>query len=410
MKTIVMCRKVSAISAVLIMAVLFLPSTVFAESKTLDPTRDTYVDEEIPNASYGNIGLGIIGYETPGSYSKMSLMHFDTSSIPAGSVINSAKLTIRIGGCTGSGSDTGLTSWGGYLANGSPAWTESSTYQQLSTSGSSLDGVGSKIVPCSAGSYVDFDTAEIVRSWVDGVIPNDGLYLSPVSGGNTWTRVMYMREATSASRPKLVIDYSVPYESVDTPDGGPPASSGSSTPTTNTSKALATSQPIDPDETLIPPTRLTATQADGSNQVELTWEKSTSEGVEFYRVFRMEANGDAIDTKIGEVSGTTYKFTDKNTEAGKTYSYFLRAVRKQRESKNTDSVQIEIATVAKAGQKSPEVLRETNKQLNRKLLLALVLMVIAVTALIVLAIKHRRLHHKHKALINSDPVHKQKKK
>lgn len=407
MKTIAMLRTVSAISALLIIGVFFLPSTVSADSKTLEPTRDTYVDAKIPTASYGSIGLGIFGYEAAGPYSKIALMHFDTSSIPAGSVINSAKLTVRIGGCTGSGLDHGLTAIGGYITNGSPAWTESSTYQQLSTSGSSLDGIGSKIVPCLAGSYVVFYATDLVSAWVDRVVPNDGLYLSPVSGGANWTRVMYMREATSASRPKLVIDYSVPYEVVDTPDGGAPTSSSSATPATNTTKAVASSQPIDPDESLIPPTKLTATQVIKSNEVELTWEKSSSDGVEYYRIFRMEIDGDVIDTKIGEVSGTENKFIDKNTEAGKTYSYFLRAVRNQRESKNTDPVQIEIITAAKGDQKSPEVLQEANNKLNRQLILALILGALFATAFIVLALKHRRLHHKHKASINSDSVQKQ---
>ena len=372
-----------------------------AESQILEPTRDTYVDEKIPNASYGTIGLGVVGYENASTYTKIALFHFDLNTIPAGSTISSAKLTLRLGGCTGTASGAGHMSFGGYLTTGSPAWTESSTYQQLSTSGSSLDGIGSQIVSCDPGAYIDFDVTELTKAWVDRAFPNDGLYLSPVSGGSNWTRVFYMREATASSRPKLTVNYDVPYEVVDAPDGGPLSASASPSPSTNTSKAHSNAQPIDPDESLVPPTKLTATQVSGSKEVELRWEKSSSENVEYYRIFRVDLNGNAVDTKVGEISGSENSFIDKETEAGKSYSYFVRAVRSQRESVNTDAVQITIEDSTKVSQSVPEELQKTNNQLSRQLILSLIFAFLAVLALVILAVKHRRLHRKHKALTKS---------
>lgn len=388
----------SALSLLIVLSLILIPSVTYADTKTFEPSRDTYIDEKLPNSSYGTIGLGTIGHEVVGSYSRMVLLHFDVSSIPTGSTINSAKLSVRVGGCTGTAADLGHTSLGAYITNGSQAWSESSTYQQLSTSGSSLDGIGSQIVPCSTGSYVDLNAVELVKAWVDRIIPNDGLYLSPVGGANNWARVIYTREATAASRPKLSVDYSVPYEVVETPDG-PPMTNDSSTSNSNTATAPSISQPIDPDETLSPPTKLTATQTDTSLDVQLKWDKSQSEGVEHYRIFRVGADG--TDVKIGEVAGSEAQFTDNTAEANKQYGYYLRAVRNQKESANTDSVQIKVQSITKDATQSPEVLKKTNDQLGKWLSVSIVATLVAVTAFCMLTIKHKKLHQKHKELIKA---------
>lgn len=379
---------------------MLFPVSARADSKTFEPSRDTYVDSEVPNGSYGSIGLGAVGYYTSGPYSKFALFHFDTSSIPAGSVIESAKLTVRVGGCTGSGASYERIAAGAYISNGSPGWTESSTYQQLSTNGSSLGGGGPQIVPCSPGSYTDLNVIELVDAWVNRSFSNDGLYLGPVSGVSNWTRVMYMREATASSRPKLTVNYSVPFESVDTPDGGLPDTSSPSA-SSNTVKSQSSSQPLDPDKSLSPPTKLTASQVSNSKAIRLNWEKSVSNNVSHYRIFRIDVNGSGLDKKIGEVANSETSFTDEGTQEGKTYSYFIRAVRSEKESMNTELVQIQVMAISKQSQKSPMALEKSNKRLSRLIIVVGSITILAIFALVILLVKHRKLHHKHKALLSS---------
>jgi hypothetical protein len=175
-------------------AMLLLAPAAKAESVTLEPTRDTYVNSDVPNGSYGNIGLGTVASGPGDGSSQKVLMHFDLSSIPAGSTVDSAKLTMRLGGCINSSAYAGRVSIGAYLTNGSPAWTESSTYQQLSTSGSSLEILYSQDVLCTPGSYVDFGATSLVGYWLDGTMPNDGLLLN--QGYRWWVldaRILYER-------------------------------------------------------------------------------------------------------------------------------------------------------------------------------------------------------------------------
>lgn len=381
-------------------------NTAFAETKTLEPQRDTYVDQESPNSSYGSIGLATVGYQPATSSGKVMLLYFDTSSIPNGSVINSAKLTVRLGGCIGNTPSQGNISLGAYVTNGSANWSETSTYQQLSTSGSSLEILYSKVISCTPGSYVEFDAKELVNYWISGTVKNEGILLNPVSS-TYWTRVFYTREAAASSRPKLEVDYTIPYEEVTSPDGGP-ISEASDAPSssTNSSASELISQPIAPDPTLNPPTELKAEQKGTDKQIVLKWSLSNSENVNNYRIYRLEEGKKETGQKIGEVAGTESTFTDSDVSEGKSYTYYLRSVRNNLESINTEPVSIEVkgATTENNASRTKAV---TKKYTSYLYALGAVLL-IACIALAVLAKRHHKLHHKHKELKKSIEAPKKK--
>ncbi len=395
MKTIVHRRLAIAILLTLLLAILYTPK-VHAESLTLEPTKDTYVDAAYPNSSYGTIGLGNVGYQPVDSTRKAVLLQFDTSTIPTGAIIDNAKLTMRIGGCIGSDPSLGNMSFNAYLSLGGTNWSNTSTFNQIGSSGGSLELLYSKIVPCSSGSYVDFDAKELTQLWVDGVIPNDGIVLNPATSSTYWTRVFYMKEATAASRPKLEINYTIPYEEVTSPDGGIPIPAETST-TETIVKAQSVSQPISPDESLNPPTKLSATILQDSKNIKLTWDKSNSENVEKYRIYRLEVGAEGIDKKIGEVTADNQQFVDENTESGKTYSYFIRSVRNNLESNNSDIVIIEVEK-SKDNTLPTQEPKDTKQQTIILATSGLALITLA-TALAVLALRQKKLHKKHKELL-----------
>ena len=383
--------------------VLSFPMVAHAESISLQPTKDTYVSSAAPTSGYGSIGLGTVSYQPP-TARQMVLMHFDLNSIPPGSNISSATLTMRFGGCINNSASAGSISSALYLTNGSPVWTEASTYQQLSTNGSSLDGFSTKTIGCTPGGYIVFEMTEAMQYLVDRSIPNDGLVLLPIGGGDYWTRVFYMREAADSSRPALKINYTIPSETVTSPDGGPIESTGSTgsgssagTPT-NSIKADKADVPLAPDLTIIPPVSITASQPkDNSNIVNLEWKKSETTDVQKYRIFR-KSSGQEVYTRIAEISADKTTYQDKDIKADKQYSYFVRAVRNDKESENSP-----VATIQISSKKTSTLQTEPTNTTPNYMWLVLG---IAVLMLIAIIIAYLRLHKKHRHLKNKEATKK----
>lgn len=101
-------------------------------------------------------------------------------------------------------------------------------------------------------------------------------------------------------------------------------------------KATLTSNVTD---AIKPPTNLKAvdTPNDQGGSITLTWEKSVTEGVEGYTVFRQfDAMGDVY--KIGEVKAETLKFVDTKATAGQEFFYFVRANKGEQQSNDSNKV------------------------------------------------------------------------
>lgn len=89
-----------------------------------------------------------------------------------------------------------------------------------------------------------------------------------------------------------------------------------------------------------PPTALLAldTPNDNGGSITLSWEKSTTDGVDGYMVFRQfEETGDIY--LIGETDKNNTKFIDKKAKTGQTYYYFIRAKKGDFQSVNSDKAE-----------------------------------------------------------------------
>ena len=158
-------------------------------------------------------------------------MQFDVSSIPAGSTINSASLSLRVSMTISGGQNMGahlMTSdWGEgasdapgqegggtAAADGDATWHSafhpstawSSTggdFEAVASASTNVGGSGSTPTWASAGLAAD------VQAWVDGVKPNYGWTIKHVDeiAFGTAKRFGSRENGSSSSRPVLTIDY-----------------------------------------------------------------------------------------------------------------------------------------------------------------------------------------------------------
>ena len=156
-------------------------------------SQDTWVDKTGADVSYGSDATIII--RPTAGVDQRGLIAFDLSSIPAGSAIHSAYLYLTI--------VTGKT----YTVDFYPAsasWDESTTWNTMP--GYDASSKGSLDLSATACTRVAVFDAALVQAWVDGTVPNYGIYLYPPAGSGQST--FSSREGPNP--PVLVVDYSMP--------------------------------------------------------------------------------------------------------------------------------------------------------------------------------------------------------
>jgi len=178
---------------------LALPAS--AATVSLLPTADTYVINNNADTNFGTLDTAYISYMAGPLYAR-TLLKFDLSSIPTGSVVNSATLSLNLA----SYGTTNTVQIGTYFANG--AWTEAgATWTNQPAVG---DVVKTQLVNFSTPQT--WDVLPAVQAWVAGTKTNDGLVIKTAEGaGATVTDGYWTREATQSSNaPTLVVDYTAP--------------------------------------------------------------------------------------------------------------------------------------------------------------------------------------------------------
>ena len=127
-----------------------------------------------------------------------TLMHFDVSSIPLGSVITKARLKMRVDNAIGA------TPRPVRLYEIVGSWTASGvSWCNIPSKGHFLDEVS----PPNAGAAIwEGDLMKLVQCWVDGLCPNDGVALA-APGNFTGAYRFYAVESGPPSHPKIQVEY-----------------------------------------------------------------------------------------------------------------------------------------------------------------------------------------------------------
>lgn len=187
-------------------------------------TADTHVRIGSPTSTYGSSSPLYAGDYVSPNTAYRTMLQFDVSSIPSGMVL-SAILRLQnanVGVINGQayGYVFRLTnSWSETQAS----WNNRLTGTPWSAAGGDFDGsvtnatVLFKPYAAISNSVYDMNVTALVRGWVDGAYPNDGLVIvSPLEGSNTFRLFGFeSRESTTSGAvlPSLVIVYDIPEPS-----------------------------------------------------------------------------------------------------------------------------------------------------------------------------------------------------
>ena len=185
-----------------------------ARTASVTSTADTYILENAPRKNSGTAKpLGVDGDEPAGSgRDKATLLKWDLSTIPAGSKISSASVTLNV---TNNSTET-------YQAYDlKRPWVESAATWllyaaanpwQIAGAKGSLDR-GAKVVgnvsPSTTGKHTFDLSPAMVQSWVDNAASNNGITIANAT--NTDGFDFSSREVTTSNLgPQLNVTYTAP--------------------------------------------------------------------------------------------------------------------------------------------------------------------------------------------------------
>ena len=172
--------------------------------KNIPNLKDTFVSSNRPNTNFGSESNMQLGYSQTGqSYGAVRIMlQYDVLKyIPAGSVVNSAKLRIHLSGVTPIG-DEGMGFEARHLTSG---WSEHSvTWNQHQPSWGSA--IGTAYASSQLGWH-EADVTKLVREWVDGSRNNFGFILIGDERQRDRLRVYSTKDGSSSLASYLVVDY-----------------------------------------------------------------------------------------------------------------------------------------------------------------------------------------------------------
>ena len=198
----------------------------------LQAARDNTIFEENGDFSNG-IGTGLFAGETSVGQKRRGLIAFDLTGIPAGSVINSARLTLRMSR-TSTGSEPvslhfALASWGegtsnsdtmggggGALATPGDATWSNRFYEGAAwtTPVGDFRATPSAVTAVAGSAFYNWSGTDVIadiQQWVNAPDSNNGWFIIGNEATNQTAKRFDTREvATLANRPVLEVDYTVP--------------------------------------------------------------------------------------------------------------------------------------------------------------------------------------------------------
>jgi hypothetical protein len=185
--------------------------TAVTQTSSLTSTADTKVSEKAPTTTYGGATTLSADVDRAGGSgtNEYALLRWDLSSLPAGSKVSSASITLDV---TNGSKDTYQI----YALQ--RAWTERAATWQLYDSGSpwqvagargSLDreakSAGSVATP-KVGKQSFVLSSALVQSWLDSPPTNNGIIIADSTNVNGFD-FSSRESATVANRPRLNVTY-----------------------------------------------------------------------------------------------------------------------------------------------------------------------------------------------------------
>jgi len=185
-----------------------------ARTASVTNTADTYILENIPKKNYGTANpLGVNGDQPAGSgRDKSTLLKWDLSTIPAGSKISSASVTLNV-------TDNSTETYQAYELK--RPWVESAATWPLYAAANPWQIAGAKgsldrgatvvgtVSPSTTGKQTFALSPAVVQSWVDNAASNNGIIIANAT--NTDGFDFSSREATRGNLgPQLNVTYTAP--------------------------------------------------------------------------------------------------------------------------------------------------------------------------------------------------------
>jgi hypothetical protein len=143
-------------------------------------------------SNYGALASADVGRPSP-DVTRKTLLRFDLSSIPAGSVVSSAKITLNAIGSNGAAPIS--------VKRVTAPWAENSVTWNSWAGAQAADELASFL---SGGGPRSFDVTAVSQAWVNGVYANNGVVLTSEQVDTTFST---SEAADAALRPELAICY-----------------------------------------------------------------------------------------------------------------------------------------------------------------------------------------------------------
>lgn len=191
-------------AAFLLAVFLFFSSRVLADTSSFNSSADSNLKSGSPNTNFGSNTIMDLTDTRDG------VVHFDISSIPSGSTITSATLTLV---ATAVGSASSVKNYGAHriLVD----WAESTVTWNTpgSTAGTHFATSPTETIAVSTTGSYNWNVASDVTSFVSGSATNYGwrvIWSSNTSGTNKQVDFGTKENTTSGNRPVLSVTYTPP--------------------------------------------------------------------------------------------------------------------------------------------------------------------------------------------------------
>ena len=186
---------------------------------------DTYLNSGAPNTNFGNMGVIVVGETNDGNDVFRSVIKFDLSSIPAGSTITSATLTVTLAeaGSFRANNNRALKVYRSLRAfsESQATWNVYTTGNNWGTAGANNTTTDREATDIGSTTFNTADADESEKSWTlttakiqemiyGGSFTNNGFIIKADTETDDRYQMHSSNSVTSSKRPKLVIDYTPP--------------------------------------------------------------------------------------------------------------------------------------------------------------------------------------------------------